>query len=54
MSDALSAPQAIKATYTIDTIVHGQDRFLPLQMDPEYQIAYSKLKKLQKQQDSRT
>ena len=54
MSDALSAPQAIRATYTIDTIVHGQDRFLPLQMDREYQAAYSKLKKLQKQQDSRT
>ena len=54
MSDALSAPQAIKATYTIDTIVHRQDRFLPLQMDREYQAAYSKLKKLQKQQDSRT
>ena len=49
MSDGLSAPQAIKATYTLDTIVHEQERYLPLSMDPEYQAAYSKLKRMQKQ-----
>ena len=53
MSDGLSAPSAIRACFTLDTIVHGQDRFLPLNIDKEYKAAYSKLKKLQKQQNSR-
>ena len=49
MSDGLSASQAIKSVYTIDTIVHEQDRSLPLEMDKEYTAARSKLKKLEKQ-----
>ena len=52
MSDGLSAPQAIKSTYTIDTVVHNQDRFLPLSMDREYLSSYSKLKRMEAQEDS--
>ena len=49
MSDGLSVTQAIKAVYTVDTIIHGQMRLLPLRMDKEYQTAKSKLKRLEKQ-----
>ena len=49
MSEGLSAPLAIKSAYIVDTVVHDQNRSLPLSMDPEYQAAYSKLKKMEKQ-----
>ena len=39
MADGLSAPEAVKAVHTIDTVVWGQTRFLPTthgQVIPQY------------------
>ena len=52
MSDNLSATEAIKAVYTIDTVVWGQKRFLPLRLDKAYTNAFSALKKIQPKADT--
>jgi len=46
MSENLSASEALKAVYTVDTVVWGQTRLLPLRLDKSYMSAYKKLKKL--------
>ena len=50
MADGLSAPEALKAVHTIDTVVWGQTRFLPLRMDKSYLNMTKKLKKLTPEQ----
>ena len=52
MSDNLSAHEAIKAVYTIDTVVWGQIRFLPLRLDKAYTNALKALKKIQPKSDT--
>ena len=47
MSDKLSASEAIKAVYTIDTVIWGQVRHLPLRLDKSYMNAFTALKKMQ-------
>ena len=46
MAEGLSAAEAVKAIYIIDTIVWHQTRFLPLVLDKDYVNMQSKLKKL--------
>ena len=46
MAEGLSAAEAVKAIYIIDTIVWHQPRFLPLVLDKDYVNMQSKLKKL--------
>ena len=46
MAEGLSAAEAVKAVYVIDTVVWGQVRFLPLELDKDYINMHGKLKKL--------
>ena len=39
MSDNLSASEAVRAVHTIDTIIWGQKRHLPLRLDKSYMNA---------------
>ena len=50
MSDNLSATEAIKAVYTVDTVIWKQKRHLPLELDKDYMNVYAKVKKLQSKQ----
>ena len=47
MSDNLSASEAIKSVYIVDTVIWKQKRHLPLEMDKDYVNLMEKLKKLQ-------
>ena len=47
MSDNLSASEAVKAVYTIDTVIWGQVRHLSLRLDKSYMNAFTALKKMQ-------
>ena len=50
MSDGLSASEAIRAVYNLDTVVWKQNRHLPLRLDKPYMKAFKRLKKLLSQQ----
>ena len=50
MADGLSAPEAVKAVHTIDTVVWGQSRLLPLRLDKSYLNMSRKLKKMTPEQ----
>ena len=52
MADGLSAPESVKAVYTIDTVVWGQVRFLPLHLDKHYINMSRMLKKLSAKEHS--
>ena len=43
----MSPRQAILASYYMDTVVHGLERTIPLELDKEYECAVSTLKKLE-------
>ena len=47
MSENMSAPEAIKAVYIVDTKIWGQTRHLPLELDKQYTKSPSKLKMFQ-------
>ena len=46
MAEGMSAAEAIKSTFVVDTVVHEQFRLLPLALDKDYNNTRSKLKKL--------
>ena len=55
MSDNLSASEAIKSVYIVDTVIWKQKRHLPLEMDKDYVNLMEKLKKLEaKKKESET
>ena len=55
MSDNMSASEAIKAVYIVDTVIWNQTRHLPLEMDKDYVNLMEKLKKLEtKKKESET
>ena len=47
ISENMSAPEAIKAVYIVDTKIWGQTRHLPLELDKQYTKSPSKMKKFQ-------
>ena len=49
MAEGLSASEAIRAVYIIDTVIWKQIRYLPLRLDKSYMKAYSKRKNLNSQ-----
>ena len=52
MAESLSASEAIRAIYIVDTTVWNQTRYLPLELDKMYTNSLAKYKKLQKQNPS--
>ena len=46
MSENLSASEAIKVVHTVDTVIWGQKRHLPLRLDKNYMSAFKALKKM--------
>ena len=46
MAEGLSAAEAVKAAYIVDTVVWNQVRLLPLVLDKDYMNMQRKLKKL--------